>query len=627
MKIDVRYMGIFLILMMSTLIIECTDSTVLQRPIASSDKNDESPERITNKDLMGLMHALDSLDSLVTYTGVPLTDRGLFCRDSLDSVFSMRVDFLLTRNDSLLEEAETAVLYYRSVDDSLLLEKNIEKVEKLSFDILVTKEFQYRKERLSIVVVGIEPGYFDSLLSSNKNDSSPPVDFPLSSSAAESSDDPRNTNHAPVLAHGDSIQKMIFEDAGMQEMTLIAYDTDGGALEWSVVVDSTVILVNSKGNDSSFVVGYSFLDNVSGVFDFKVFVSDGFEEDSIKIIVKVMAVNDEPQYEAIPEVTGDPFSSFVLSVLPNGVCTDTLDDPLNVELPFTYEWYYSTHKTSVDGVLVGEGDSLIIGDSLVGGYVYSVVSCMDDSSAVTQNKSALLGPVEIGDQAGDVLNFNASLRQYVDLPDFEIEYTKGFTIEAIVKWDVIGEGARIIEIGNDSMHNVSLDNIVFKVEEPGRLVFLHSYSPGEWSSVYADGAIQVGEWLHVAVTVDSEGVARLYKNGRLQSLNGSDETEFQLKPIANKRRTSNYIGRSTWDGENPYFDGRIDEVRIWQVRRSSAQIQGNWGNYFTDITETDDIYAVYNFNQKQGSSLIDVVGGENGHLINFEKPQWGVRLP
>ncbi len=625
-----RYACVFLVLLVSALLLECTNTEILQKPITVSDRTDGNDDQITNEDLIELIQSLEEFDSLIEYQDVELSENELLYLDSLDSIFNVKTAFLLAYNDSLLEEAQIAILFYQSTDDTLLLEQYTQKVEKISFDIRVTKEFQQRKERLPVISknVGIGGGHLPDTTHDSSWPIEPPSLFPSSSNnIGVSSSEFRDFNRAPDLAHGDSIQKIIMEDAGVHSMTLIAHDIEGDMLYWSVNVDSTIFKIDTKENDSSMVVEYFVSNNVSGEFAFKVYVSDGNKQDSIKIIVKVLAVNDAPQYGDFSVVSGDPLTSRVLSVVAGGVCTDTLDDESSMTLPFTYQWFYTENDAGNEGRLIGDGDSLTIGDSLVGGYIYSVVSCMDDSSAVAFDRSALVGPIEDGVKAGDVLSFDAAHKQYVELPDYEIEYNKGFTIEAIVKWDVVGEGARIIEIGNDSVNNVSAENIVLKVEKPNRLVFLHSDSPGSWSTIYADGVIQTGEWIHVAVTVNGEGVARLYRNGQLQEVNGGGITEFQLKPIINHRRTSNYIGKSTWDKENSYFDGRIDEIRIWQIRRSSAQIQNNWSKDFVDFEETDGIYAVYDFNQESGSALIDIVEGKDGQLINYVSPQWGLKLP
>jgi hypothetical protein len=73
-----------------------------------------------------------------------------------------------------------------------------------------------------------------------------------------------------------------------------------------------------------------------------------------------------------------------------------------------------------------------------------------------------------------------------------------------------------------------------------------------------------GVWTHVAVTSDG-ATMRLYLNG-VQAATAA--VSGQLAPSAGALRIG---GNTVWQGE--YFDGTIDDVRIFDRARTGAEVQ------------------------------------------------------
>lgn len=124
--------------------------------------------------------------------------------------------------------------------------------------------------------------------------------------------------------------------------------------------------------------------------------------------------------------------------------------------------------------------------------------------------------------------------------------------------------------------------------------------------------LMAGTWYHAAVTYDAAtGIMNLYKNGVLVG----------TAAVPAYTETNQQIG--TFNGGN-YFNGAIDEVRVWNIVRSAADILSSM-NCELNGTETG-LLAYYNFNQgAQGGNntgltiLNDLVGNcpQNGTLVNF----------
>ncbi|MDI6766340.1 MAG: T9SS type A sorting domain-containing protein [Bacteroidota bacterium] len=85
--------------------------------------------------------------------------------------------------------------------------------------------------------------------------------------------------------------------------------------------------------------------------------------------------------------------------------------------------------------------------------------------------------------------------------------------------------------------------------------------PHNLGMVLDTGVVQVGAWTHVAGTYDGSYV-RLYINGGLVA-----ETPYSAN--IGSGNTGLYIGGLGWQ----YYHGLIDEVRLWNITRSQAEIQ------------------------------------------------------
>ncbi len=88
--------------------------------------------------------------------------------------------------------------------------------------------------------------------------------------------------------------------------------------------------------------------------------------------------------------------------------------------------------------------------------------------------------------------------------------------------------------------------------------------------LYANPIVPADGWRHVAVTLDgSQGV--LYVNG--PGITGTTTSRtLTLRPIDLSTIDYAYLGKSPW-GNDPYFDGQIDEVRVYRRALSATEVQ------------------------------------------------------
>ncbi len=135
--------------------------------------------------------------------------------------------------------------------------------------------------------------------------------------------------------------------------------------------------------------------------------------------------------------------------------------------------------------------------------------------------------------------------------------------------------------------------------------------------VSATQAINDSAWHHVVAVYNSAALTkhRLYIDGA-QVATGNISTTLNTSsgPILIGKRVDNVN----------YFDGDIDEVRIWKKALTTAEIQANYQQELCNIASKTDLKHYYTFNHgtADGSNifngtLFDQKGNQDGSLTNF----------
>ncbi|MFY0601716.1 MAG: DUF1573 domain-containing protein, partial [Cyclobacteriaceae bacterium] len=116
-----------------------------------------------------------------------------------------------------------------------------------------------------------------------------------------------------------------------------------------------------------------------------------------------------------------------------------------------------------------------------------------------------------------------------------------------------------------------------------------------------DGATAVndGSWHHVAVSHNqSTRLVQIYVDGVLDG--SGTTTQYDAVQTAFSRIGSSFVSSS--DGD--FFDGQIDEVRIWSTVRTNAEIDAN---ATTSLTSGTGLVASYSFNHLGGETLVEEI--------------------
>ena len=166
-------------------------------------------------------------------------------------------------------------------------------------------------------------------------------------------------------------------------------------------------------------------------------------------------------------------------------------------------------------------------------------------------------------------------------------------------------------------HNSIVNSNFFIIRNPdGRILI----SGNGTDVLLSQTSIPINTWSHIAIVFSNVGAqsTRIYINGVLDESGGLNYNE-------NNGGQNLLLGQFRGDGLFRYFDGRLDEVRIWNGPRTAAEIANNMSLEL--IGNEPDLLAYYPFNEgipggdnTAITSIADQSGnGHNGTIINFEK--------
>lgn len=156
-------------------------------------------------------------------------------------------------------------------------------------------------------------------------------------------------------------------------------------------------------------------------------------------------------------------------------------------------------------------------------------------------------------------------------------------------------------------------NFIFDTGEPtnnGRGLRFVAYSPTNTiGQLGIANVLTLNAWNHVAITFNS-GAVKLFVNGVQVA-----SSTFAFSTIS---LTSNVVcfGEDFLVGTAEYFNGKMDEVRVWNVVRTNVEINDNQDNCLTG--NEAGLLAYYNFENGSGTTVTDHVNGNDGFMIAMD---------
>lgn len=209
---------------------------------------------------------------------------------------------------------------------------------------------------------------------------------------------------------------------------------------------------------------------------------------------------------------------------------------------------------------------------------------------------------------------NTTDDDYLTVPDNNaLDITSAITIEAWIYRTATG----VVEQNLiDKSVNDAACNYRFSVQNDKLAWWRSGASGGEFST----SSIPANVWVHVAMTL-SGGTLKFYINGVLDATVSTGNTT-----LGSANAGLLYIGNSsvsTGTTGTRYFYGRMEELRIWSVARSAAEIKANAYNVNVS-SNAPGLVGYWRFNDGSGTTLTNqctTTGSAlDGSLVN--SPAW-----
>lgn len=202
-----------------------------------------------------------------------------------------------------------------------------------------------------------------------------------------------------------------------------------------------------------------------------------------------------------------------------------------------------------------------------------------------------------GSTAGGALSFSWAEEDFVLLSDNDIfDFPNDFTLECWV--NCAGSAWTIVKHNHGSNGDGS-----WALTVPGRVAFTIWNGANSLFVESAPGSVHLNEWTHIAVTYNSTDSQFVI------FINGNPETTVQaMATIANNDAPLRF------GAEDGRFDGRLDEVRLWNITRTPAQIQA----YFDKVVSPDSVGLIGYWRFDEGASdqvVHDLTSNANHGLI------------
>lgn len=239
--------------------------------------------------------------------------------------------------------------------------------------------------------------------------------------------------------------------------------------------------------------------------------------------------------------------------------------------------------------------------------------------------SAGLWNYALADTAGSALLFDGS-NDYVHAPYISAYQLPVFTVEAWIypTIDLSVEYADIVCRGEDAgTDNQALNLCTSPLNSPwGQGVSMAYEDSQDGDYVYSTGFYPAANaWTHVAAVRSSGGHLSIYNNGNLLAQWDSTATP---SPNCFQELT---IG-ANWDAYplvlSNFFVGAIDEVRIWNVARTDAEIAANYNRLVNPSSA--GLAGYWNFDDGAGIIAHDLTGLNNAVLglngTGTDVPTW-----
>lgn len=279
---------------------------------------------------------------------------------------------------------------------------------------------------------------------------------------------------------------------------------------------------------------------------------------------------------------------------PNSVCYNTSATVNLANSANGVEYFLRDNATDVivDGPITGTGSAIDFNTNNI-------------TSSTTYNIVGASAP-EYNPVYNSALDFDA-VNDKVQT-SFILPQTSTLTIEALI-YPRSTTYKRILS----NYTGATAGNFVFdtyNTTDNGRALRFTAYSPtNTLAQLTVANVLTLNTWNHIAVTFNS-GAVKLFVNGVQVA-----SSTFTFSSIS---LTSNVLcfGEDYLIGAAEYFNGKMDEVRIWNVAKTSVELMSDKDKCL--VGNEAGLLAYYNFENGSGTTVTDLVNAKNGIMLSMD---------
>ncbi len=230
-------------------------------------------------------------------------------------------------------------------------------------------------------------------------------------------------------------------------------------------------------------------------------------------------------------------------------------------------------------------------------------------SGITGFSQFILAKVGLVDNfPGTVLEFDGIDDHVVVNSTPELRPANNFTIEAWIKPNNIINGQAIMMHDENGGGN---DGYALFILNGHAHFGVHN---GSNQTIIFDEPLVENCWNHIAAVYDNS-VLRIFVNGVGKSQAGSGDVVYSITDNVN-------IGKrgGTHQPNTMHYEGKLDEIRFWNVAHDSVQIRENMNLPISG--QESGLVAYWQFNDGSGTTLSDIISDNNGILMNMDDSDW-----
>lgn len=207
------------------------------------------------------------------------------------------------------------------------------------------------------------------------------------------------------------------------------------------------------------------------------------------------------------------------------------------------------------------------------------------------------------------------LNDYIDAGNnASLHITGDLTIEAWIKIQALPSAsfAQIVQCVSPNNNSNEADNCLFTmaITKTGQIDAFHENGTGINNSVLSVGTLTENNWVYVAIVRNVANKSyQFYINGI-----GEEPQSYPNNPTGG-------TNSKTFIGANPNlpFNGTIDEIRIWNIARTEAEILDDMQNILNG--KEPNLAAYWPFNEGAGLTTNDAAGNGNTGTLLYG-PTW-----